>query len=127
VFVGALTGALLFLVWWYVDRVGDAAMNRSETAIRGLVEILKLCLYLVGLLILLYLIAPSAEQAGKWIATVTAWRSGVSTASTARSRSPDGGTAEASTTAGPAAAPAAPPDPPARPDPPAEDLPDYAR
>lgn len=75
---------------------------------------------------ILYLIAPSAEQATKMLATVWAWKSGVSTASAARSTAPDGSTAEASTSAGPAGVPPAPA-PPQAPDAPLEELPDYAR
>lgn len=61
----------------------------------------------------LYLIAPSAEQAAKMMATVSAWKGGVSTTSTSRATAPDGSVAEATKTAGPApvVAPAAPPAP----------------
>jgi hypothetical protein len=131
-FVGAATAALMFGVWWHIDTVGKAALAGSVPAVEGLIDLLKMCLYLVGLLILLYLIAPSAEQLGKWMATVSAWKGGVSTSSTARSTSPDGSKAEATTTAGPAAPganrTAASPATPATPATAAggEQLPDYA-
>lgn len=57
---------------------------------------------------ILYLIAPSAEQAAKMMATVSAWKGGISTSSFAKAQSPDGSTAEAGKSAGPAVAPAKP-------------------
>lgn len=120
VFVGVTCTALLALVWWYADTVGKAALAGSTPAVEGLVGILKLSLYLLGLVTMLYLIAPSAEQAGKWLATISAWKGGVSTTSTAKSTAPDGSKAEATTSAGPAAgAPAALAT--------GEELPEYAR
>lgn len=61
---------------------------------------------------ILYLIAPSAEQAAKMMATVSAWKSGVSTSSSAQSTAPDGSSASASQQAGPAVTPPVPPTPP---------------
>lgn len=78
----------------------------------------------------LYLIAPSAEQAAKMLATVSAWKSGISTASAARSSAPDGSTAEASTHAGPATSIPAAPASPSAPAPVSgngDALPEYAR
>jgi hypothetical protein len=49
---------------------------------------------------MLYLIAPSAEQAGKWLATISAWKGGISTTSTSKATAPDGSKAEATTSAG---------------------------
>lgn len=51
---------------------------------------------------ILYLIAPSAEQAAKMMATVSAWRGGISTSTTSRATGPEG-TAETTTTTGKAA------------------------
>ena len=62
----------------------------------------------------LYLIAPSAEQATKMLATVSALKSGVGFASSSRAVGPDG-EATSSSTAGPAPAPATPPTPPVPP------------
>lgn len=62
---------------------------------------------------ILYLIAPSAEQAAKMLATVSAWKGGISTSSTSRATSPDGSTAEDTKTAGPSGTQPAPPAPPA--------------
>lgn len=111
VFVGVICAALLFLVWWYADAIGDVALKGGTgvvEAVTGLVGLLKLALYLLGMVIMLYLIAPSAEQAGKWLATVSAWKGGISTSSQSRATGPDGSVAEASTSAGPAAAPPRP-------------------
>jgi hypothetical protein len=88
-------------------------------------------------LLLAYLIAPSAEQAAKMLATVWAWKGGISTSSTARSTAPDGSSAEATTSAGPATGTPVPPTPAApaipatqvepEPDIPNEEKPPYAR
>lgn len=107
VFIFLLTATILFGVWYYVDTLATAALLLNETAIKGLISILKFCLWLIAGLITLYLIAPSAEQAGKWIATLAAWRSGVTTTSTSSASSP-AGSASATTTATPTA-PATPP------------------
>lgn len=101
IFIFVLTGILLFGVWWYVDTLAAAALLLNETAIKGLITLLKMSLYLAGLLVVLYLIAPSAEQAGKWLATLSAWRSGVSTTSTATATSPTGASVTATTSATP--------------------------
>lgn len=110
-FIFGLTAIILIGVYIYADSLAKAALALNETAIKGLITLLKLCLYLIGLLVLLYLIAPSAEQAGKWIATISAWRSGVSTSSTSTATAPSGATATATTTA---SAPGAPVPAPAK-------------
>jgi hypothetical protein len=106
VFIFLLTATILFGVWYYVDTLATAALLLNETAIKGLISLLKFALWLIAGLITLYLIAPSAEQAGKWIATLAAWRSGVTTTSTSSASSP-AGSASATTTATPTA-PASP-------------------
>ena len=121
-FVGIICAAILVIVWWYADDIGEVALKGGAgtvEAVNGLVGLLKLSLYLLGLVIMLYLIAPSAEQAGKWLATISAWKGGVSTASHSKAVASDGSTAEATTTAGKAApdAGAPPPDPKAVPAP----------
>lgn len=119
VFVGVICAALLALVWYRTEVIGQAALSGKAGAVDGLVDLLKLSLYLTGLVIMLYLIAPSAEQAGKWLATISAWKGGVSTTSTSKATASDGSTAQATTSAGPSAAPK----PPAS----VADLPDYAK
>jgi hypothetical protein len=99
-FVGVICAALLALVWYRTEVIGQAALDGKEGAVDGLVSLLKLSLYLTGLVIMLYLIAPSAEQAGKWLATISAWKSGVSTTSTSKATAADGSKAEATTSAG---------------------------
>jgi hypothetical protein len=106
VFIFLLTATILFGVWYYVDTLATAALLLNETAIKGLISLLKFALWLIAGLITLYLIAPSAEQAGKWIATLAAWRSGDTTTSTSSASSP-AGSASATTTATPTA-PASP-------------------
>jgi hypothetical protein len=121
VFVGVICGTILALVWFYTDALAEVAKGRSDAsnnAVDALESLLKLALYLLGLVIMLYLIAPSAEQAGKWLATISAWKGGVSTSATSKAVASDGSTAEATTKAGMTGAkPAAP----------AADLPDYAK
>lgn len=109
VFIFALTGVLLFGVYWYVDTLATAALLLNETAIQGLISLLKIVLFLVAGNQALYLVAPSAEQAGKWLATLSAWKSGVSTSSTSTATAPDGSRATATTSATPQAPAAAPP------------------
>lgn len=108
VFIFLLTATIMLGVFWYVDTLATAALLLNETAIKGLISLLKFALWLVAGLITLYLIAPSAEQAGKWIATVAAWRSGVTTTSTSSASSP-AGSASATTTATPTAPATTPP------------------
>jgi hypothetical protein len=123
IFVGVICATLLFLVWWYADAIAKVALQDGKGVVEsvlGLVSLLKLALYLLGMVIMLYLIAPSAEQAGKWLATISAWKGGVSTSSQSRAVGPDGSTAEASTSAGPART--APPVAPTKPVKPEVDL-----
>lgn len=112
-FIFGLTAIILVGVYIYADSLAKAALALNETAIKGLITLLKLCLYLIGLLVLLYLIAPSAEQAGKWLASISAWKAGVSTSSTSTATAPSGASATATVAAGQSASPL--PAPPAAP------------
>ena len=96
------------------------ALDQSLEVIGAIIEgLVRLGVHLSGIifaLLIAYLIAPSAEQATKMIATVWAWKGGVSTSSVSRSYAPDGSKAEASARAGPASsAPAPEPAAPAAP------------
>lgn len=102
-------------------RALDQALETVGQVVHALYRLGFWSLILIMLMVTLYLIAPSAEQFGKWMATVSAWKGGISTTSTTRSVSPDGGTAEATTSAGPAA-PTPAPARPAAPAPPVVDL-----
>jgi hypothetical protein len=90
-------------------RALDSALDVVAESIKSLASLGFWLIILVMVDRILYLIAPSAEQAAKMMATVSAWKAGISTTSTARATAPDGSTAEATKTAGPAAAPPAPP------------------
>ncbi len=125
-FVFLTTFALLILFWIKLDIVGDVARGGSETAIAGLVDLLKRVTALIGFLILCYMVAPSAEQITKMIATASAWKKGVSTTSISRASGPDGSAAETTTMVGRPEGEPAPPAAPAAPVP-ADQLPDYAR
>lgn len=86
----------------------DAA-NGAQIALQSIDALHSLGFWLVIVILVnlaLYLIAPSAEQATKMLATVSAWKNGVSTAVASRVALP-GGTAASSTVAGPAAPEAA--------------------
>jgi hypothetical protein len=122
-YVFACTAILLALVWLKIDIVGDVARGGSETAISGLVRLLKDCILLVGVLVLFYMIAPSAEQVVKMLATVSAWKGGVTTSTTSRAFAADGSVAESTKVAGSQAV-AAIPVPPA-PAPAPQVLPEY--
>lgn len=107
VFVFGVTVILLALVWAKIDAVSDVARNGSETAIAGLVKLLRLCLILIGALILFYLLAPSAEQLTRLIQTARTLRSGVAIRTQQTATAPDGSTATARSEAGPAPLPPA--------------------
>lgn len=114
-FIFLFSAAFMVGIWFKVDDLGRIALGGNETAIRGLITLLKWSFATLGSLFLLYLVAPSAEQVVKMLATLSAWKAGVSTSSVSRAIAPDGGRAEASTTSGPAAAVPAPPASPALP------------
>jgi hypothetical protein len=122
VFVFAVTGILLAMLWIKIDIVGDVALKGSETAIAGLIAILKLMVYLVGLSMLLYIAGASMEQITKLIQTGSLFRRGFSTQTVQRAIAADGSIAEAHATSG-ITTPMAPPPPipplPAPPPPPA--------
>lgn len=99
-FIFLITIALLAGVWFKVDDLSVVALIQNETAIKGLITILKWALSLIGVMVLLYLVAPSAEQVAKMMATLSAWKSGISTVSTSRAIGSDGSSAEASVSAG---------------------------
>lgn len=132
-----LEAIALGFVLWMLYRLATLTLgddHQDNQTVRNSIEALyNLGFWLIILCLadrVLYLIAPSAEQATKMLATVSAWKANISTTSIARSSGPDGTVAEASTAAGPAAGPAAAPAAPAAPVPPAgatQLLPEYAR
>ena len=102
-FIFLVLASLLAGAWFKVDIVGQVALRNGQTspdAILGLISIIKWALALSGILMLFYLVSPSAEQVVKMLATLSAWRAGVSTTSTSRATAPDGSMAEATTSAG---------------------------
>lgn len=119
IFVFIVLAALLAGAWFKVDTLGQVALAGNESAVLGLIAIIKWALALAGTLMMFYLVSPSAEQVVKMLATLSAWKSGVSTTSTSRAVSPDGSMAEASTSAGKPAGGSQKPDDP--------DIPEHAR
>lgn len=98
-------------------RALDQSLEQVGAVIQALYKLGSWAMIVIIAGHVLYLIAPSAEQAAKMLATVSAWKAGVSTASLSRSIAPDGGRAEAATSAGisppPITVPAPEPEPPA--------------
>lgn len=138
--------AVLWIIWEIarstLQLIGLLGALRDVQALNGAVDVIgnsvealrNLGFWLIILVMVdraLYLIAPSAEQAAKMMATVSAWKGGVSTSSTARATSPDGSVAEATKTAGPGSIlpPPGSPDPlappPVVPKPPAPESPPW--
>lgn len=119
-------GVVLAMLYQVVQ--ADLAGRQSERTTLATVDaIYNLGWWIIMLQLadrLLYLVAPSAEQVAKMLATVSAWKSGISTTSEARSTATDGSTAQATTSAGPAASK---PTAPAAPEAPVDELPEYAR
>lgn len=120
VFVFGLTIGLLILVYLKIDSVADVARMGSKEAIEGLVKLLRICLWLIGGLVLFYMLAPSAEQLVKLIQTAKSLRDGVRFTSSSTATA---GTATTVSTAGQPPEPdrwslAPPPAPPGSPPPP---------
>lgn len=109
---------LLAFIWFFVDTIGDVARLRSETAIAGLVSIVKWLVVLLGMALMFYMLAPSAEQLARIIQTAKSWRSGVPITGTPPL------TNMPSPPAPPAPAAVIPPGPPVPPAPPAPVRPD---
>lgn len=102
IFVFGLSVALLAMIWFKIDAVADVARAGSETAIAGLVALLKWCLATIGALILFYLLAPSAEQLTRLIQTARTLQTGrVAFRSSSSATSADGAHAQSRTEAGP--------------------------
>lgn len=99
-----------------IARWGDGGSPKE--AIDALLNMTHWHMGVLGGVLLLYMVAPSAEQVAKILATLSAWKSGISTLTTSRVSTP-AGTAETKTAAGPVKPPAAAADDAA--------LPDYAR
>lgn len=98
IFSYALVVGLLAFAWWFTGIIGDVAIrHNSEPAVRGLVGIVRLALYLMGGAVTFYMIAPSAEQLARIIQTASALKHNVAFRSHARV-----GDAESTVVAGPA-------------------------
>lgn len=91
----------LAMLAWILTIVGQVALSDGGAAVDKLYRLAKWLILLSLVDRVLYLIAPSAEQATKMFATVAAWRSGISTSTRSEVSTPNV-TASASTTTGPA-------------------------
>jgi hypothetical protein len=114
-------GILIIMVMLYriakLDLAGRQGVQTTLATIDALYGLGKWLVILTLVDRILYLIAPSAEQATKMLATVSALRSGVAFASSSRAVGPQG-EASSESTAGPAPAQAVQPVPPLPPTPP---------
>lgn len=113
-------GILIIMVMLYrIVQVDLSGRQGVQTTLATIEALYKLGAWLVILTLVdrvLYLIAPSAEQATKMLATVSALKSGVGFSSFSRAVGPEG-EASSTSSAGPAPAPLAPPTPPVAPTP----------
>lgn len=115
VFVFAIAALLLAFKWWYAGALGNIALSVNPNtpqgaitdAIEGLIRTIRFDQYLLGGLILFYLLAPSAEQLVKIIQTARFLREGGRITSTAAAASP-AGQASSYSTAGKPPEPAPP-------------------
>lgn len=96
--------AVTALVWRIVEHAAVLGAKSPAEAIRGLVTIAKYLLILLLVDRVLYLIAPSADQAGHMIGKLWAIRAGATLTSHAAAEGPEG-SAEASSSITPAPAP----------------------
>lgn len=99
-------GVVAFIAW-QLHLVGGR-IARQDSPIEALLSLAHWLIIAWLITVMLYMVAPSAEQVAKMLSTLSAWKSGISTSLTSRV-STEGGTAEATTVAGPAAAPPAQP------------------
>lgn len=100
--------SVIILLWRVTGKLGEIASSPDDKlaaqAIAGLIRMTGWALLCWGLTILLYLVAPTAEQLGKLLATLSALKSGVSFRSSASASSVQG-SAQAEKTAGKEVAP----------------------
>lgn len=132
VFVFSVTAAVLFLVNGAMLRLGAAALLQPERGITALLSLSKTLLYLVAMLVLFYMVAPSAEQIVKMLQTARLYRAGVQFAATSTpagtsktvgrpAPAPIPGPGDADAAPGTADTPDAPGDAPGAPDKPADE------
>lgn len=102
-----LTFGIVIFIAWQLHLAGTRIARVGGEHSQDVLLTLSKWLIVAWLIsVLLYMIAPSAEQVAKMLATLSAWRSGISTAVTSRVATKQG-TAETRTLAGPAMQPKA--------------------
>ncbi len=77
VFVFVVTGAILWMLWGAINRLGASALVNPT---RGVDALMTLCKWLIGfdaMIATYYMVAPSAEQITKAIQIAKSWRHGV--------------------------------------------------
>lgn len=97
-----LSIVIIVFVGWQLHLIGNRIARQTEATavIDALVNLAHWLIVGWAITMVLYMVAPSAEQVAKMLATLAAWRSGISTTSTSRAVAPDGSMAEATTSAG---------------------------
>ena len=89
VFVFAVTGAVLWMLWGAITRLATSAIASPE---RGIDALLTLCKWMIVyniLMVTYYMVAPSAEQIVKMMKTAKLLTSGVQIAGTQRVSTPE--------------------------------------
>lgn len=95
----AITAVVLAILCYIARAVHDLGATQPAAALDALYGMFRLMVWLLGLVLTYYLVAPSAEQITKLVQVGAALRSGVVFASAAKARSAEG-ESSASSTAG---------------------------
>lgn len=101
VFIFVLCTVIALAIWREIQTMIDLAKDHPDLIVGAFLKIIKWEIIVGWCAMTYYLIAPSAEQVGKWLATVSAWRAGVVTTQTQTATGPDGSRASATTTTAP--------------------------
>lgn len=108
---------IIMLMLYQIAKVDLSGRQGVQTTLATIESLYNLAFWLIILTLVdrvLYLIAPSAEQATKMLATVSALKSGVAFTSTSRATSSEG-EAVSTSAAGPSTAALVAPEPPLQP------------
>ena len=102
IFVFAICTAVFVGAWIEIQTMVNLAGDNPDLIVGAFIQIIKWEFIMAWCAMTYYLIAPSAEQLGKWLATVSAWKAGIATSTQQTATGPDGSVAQSRTVAGPA-------------------------
>jgi hypothetical protein len=102
VFVFTICSAVFIGAWIEITTMVALAGDNPELIVGAFIQIIKWEFIIAWCAMTYYLIAPSAEQLGKWMATVNAWKAGIATSTVSTATGADGSVAQATTVSGPA-------------------------